>query len=137
MECLTLRSLFDKTAEFADKKVTVGGWVRSNRDSKSFGFLVISDSTFFTPVQVFIASIPGCVFGGASIILYGYIACSGVRMLQQVDLNKPRNLILVSAVLSLGISGLAIGGPEFAISGTALALVFGVVLNLFLKEKKE
>ena len=93
--------------------------------------------SFLTPVQVFIASIPGCVFGGASIILYGYIACSGVRMLQQVDLNKPRNLILVSAVLSLGISGLAIGGPEFAISGTALALVFGVVLNLFLKEKKE
>ncbi|MBR5339450.1 MAG: asparagine--tRNA ligase [Lachnospiraceae bacterium] len=52
MECLTLRSLFDKTEEFADKKVTVGGWVRSNRDSKSFGFLVISDGTFFTPVQV-------------------------------------------------------------------------------------
>jgi asparaginyl-tRNA synthetase len=49
---LTLRSLFDKTEEFADKKVTVGGWVRSNRDSKSFGFLVISDGTFFTPVQV-------------------------------------------------------------------------------------
>ena len=48
MECLTLRSLFDKTEEFADKKVTVGGWVRSNRDSKSFGFLVISDGTFFT-----------------------------------------------------------------------------------------
>ena len=52
MDCLTLKSLFDKTEEFADKKVTVGGWVRSNRDSKSFGFLVISDGTFFTPVQV-------------------------------------------------------------------------------------
>ena len=52
MECLTLRSLFEKTEEFADKKVTVGGWVRSNRDSKNFGFLVISDGTFFTPVQV-------------------------------------------------------------------------------------
>ena len=52
MECLTLRRLFEKTEEFADKKVTVGGWVRSNRDSKSFGFLVISDGTFFTPVQV-------------------------------------------------------------------------------------
>ena len=52
MECLTLKSLFEKTEEFADRKVTVGGWVRSNRDSKSFGFLVISDGTFFTPVQV-------------------------------------------------------------------------------------
>ena len=92
--------------------------------------------SFLTPVQAFIAGIPRCVFAGAAIILYGYIACSGVRMLQQVDLNKPKNLILISAVLSLGISGLAIGGADFAISGTALALVFGVILNLILREKK-
>ena len=91
---------------------------------------------FLTPVQAFIASIPSCVFGGAAIILYGYIACSGVRMLQHVDLNEQKNLIMVSSVLSLGISGLAVGGTTFALSGTALALVFGVVLNLVLKEKE-
>lgn len=90
---------------------------------------------FLAPVQAFIASIPSCVFGGAAIILYGYIACSGVKMLQQTDLNNQKNLILVSSVLSLGISGLAVGGTTFALSGTALALVFGVVLNLLLKEK--
>lgn len=88
------------------------------------------------PVQAFIASIPSCVFGGAAIILYGYIACSGVKMLQGVDLNNQKNLIMVSSVLSLGISGLAIGGATFALSGTALALVFGVVLNVMLKEKE-
>ena len=93
--------------------------------------------SFLTPVQLFIASIPSCVFAGAAIILYGYIACSGIRMLQQVDLGNAKNMILISAVLSLGISGLAIGGEDFAISGTALALVFGVFLNLILKEKKE
>ena len=90
---------------------------------------------FVQPVQAFIQSIPSCVFGGAAIILYGYIACSGVKMLQQINLNEQKNLIMVSSVLSLGISGLAVGGTTFALSGTALALVFGVVLNLILKEK--
>lgn len=93
--------------------------------------------SFFTPVQAFIASIPSCVFGGAAIVLYGFIACSGVKMLQQVDLNNQKNLIMVSSVLSLGISGLAVGGATFALSGTALALVFGIALNLILKEKQE
>lgn len=90
---------------------------------------------FVQPVQAFIQSIPSCVFGGAAIILYGYIACSGVKMLQKIDLNEQKNLIMVSSVLSLGISGLAVGGVNFALSGTALALVFGIILNLILKEK--
>lgn len=88
------------------------------------------------PVQIFIASIPSCVFGGAAIILYGYIACSGVKMLQKVDLNEQKNLIMVSVVLSLGISGIVIGGTTLAISGTALALVVGVILNIILKNKE-
>ena len=91
---------------------------------------------YLVPVQAFIASIPSCVFGGAAIILYGYIACSGVKMLQQTDLSNQKNLIMVSSVLSLGISGLAIGGTTFALSGTALALVFGVVLNLILRDQQ-
>lgn len=88
---------------------------------------------FIQPVQAFIQSIPNCVFGGCALILYGYIACSGVKMLQQVNLNNQKNLITVSAVLSLGISGIAIGGTTFALSGTALALIFGVILNLILR----
>lgn len=91
---------------------------------------------FLGPVQAFIQSIPSCVFGGAAIILYGFIACSGVKMLQRVDLNIQRNLILVSATLSIGISGIVLGGETFNLSATALALVIGVILNLVLKEKK-
>ena len=91
---------------------------------------------FFNPVQVFINSIPSCVFGGAAIILYGFIACSGVKMLQGVDLNNQKNLVIVSSVLSIGISGIAIGGKNFAISGTALALIVGIIFNLILKEKE-
>lgn len=97
--------------------------------------LMMCALSFVQPVQAFIQSIPSCVFGGAAIILYGYIACSGVKMLQGIDLNEQKNLIMVSSVLSLGISGLAVGGPGFALSGTALALVFGIVLNLSLKER--
>jgi asparaginyl-tRNA synthetase len=52
MDILTLREIFKNKEQYYDKEVTVGGWVRSNRDSKSFGFLVISDGTFFTPLQV-------------------------------------------------------------------------------------
>lgn len=92
---------------------------------------------FLNPVQAFIASIPSCVFGGAAIVLYGFIACSGVKMLQQIDLNNQKNLIIVSSVLSLGISGLAIGGTTFALSGTALALVFGLILNIILNNEKD
>ncbi len=52
MQVTTLREIFKNRESFYGKEVTVGGWVRSNRDSKSFGFLVISDGTFFTPLQV-------------------------------------------------------------------------------------
>lgn len=90
---------------------------------------------FLGPVQAFIASIPSCVFAGAAIILYGFIACSGIKMLQKTDLNKQKNLIIVSTVLSLGISGLVVGGSTISFSATALGLIVGIILNLVLKEK--
>ena len=90
---------------------------------------------FLAPVQAFIASIPSCVFAGAAIILYGFIACSGIKMLQKTDLNIQKNLIIVSTVLSLGISGLVVGGETMSLSATGLALVIGIILNLVLKEK--
>ena len=90
---------------------------------------------FLAPVQAFIQSIPSCVFAGAAIILYGFIACSGIKMLQKTDLNIQKNLIIVSSVLSLGISGLILGGDTISISATGLALVLGIILNLILKDK--
>lgn len=89
---------------------------------------------FIGPVQAFITSIPSCAFAGAAIILYGFIACSGIKMLQKTDLNIQKNLIIVSTVLSLGISGLVIGGEIISFSATALALIAGIILNIVLKE---
>ena len=90
---------------------------------------------FLAPVQAFIASIPSCVFAGAAIILYGFIACSGIKMLQRTNLNVQKNLIIVSTVLSLGISGLVVGGNTISFSATALALIVGIILNIVLKDK--
>ena len=91
---------------------------------------------FIEPVQAFIASIPSCVIGGGTAcVLYGFISSSGIKLLKDVDLNVSKNLILVSVVLSIGISGIVIGGDVFSLSGTALALVTGIILNLILKEQ--
>jgi len=91
---------------------------------------------FFEPVQAFIASIPSCVIGGGTAcVLYGFISSSGIKMLKNVDLNNQKNLIICSVVMSIGISGITIGNSTFSLSGTALALIVGVILNLILKEK--
>ncbi len=52
MDLVTIRELYKKQEDYIDQKVTVGGWVRSIRDSKTFGFLVVNDGTFFSPLQV-------------------------------------------------------------------------------------
>ena len=91
---------------------------------------------FIEPVQAFIASIPSCVIGGGTaMVLYGFIANSGIRTLQSVDFNNQKNLIISSVVMSLGISGVIVGTDTFHLSGTALALIAGIILNFVLKEK--
>lgn len=89
---------------------------------------------FVGPIQALITSIPSCVFCGAAIILYSFIAISGIKMLQNVDLNDNHNLLVAGVALSLGLSGIVVGGATFALSGTALALIGGVVMNLILKK---
>ena len=92
---------------------------------------------FIEPVQAFVASIPSRVIGGGTaMVLYGFIANSGIRTLQSVDFNNQKNLIISSVVMSLGISGVVVGNDTFHLSGTALALVAGIILNFVLKEKE-
>ena len=91
---------------------------------------------FIEPVQVFIASIPSCVFGGCAMILYGYIACSGLKTLMRnkVDLENNRKLITVSVILTVGVSGVFLFSSSFA--GVSLAMVLGIILNLILRDKE-
>ena len=92
---------------------------------------------FLSPVQALIASIPSCVFGGCAMILYGFIAASGLKTLirAKTDLEDNKNLIVMCAILTIGVSGIYLFSKSFA--GVSLAMVIGVVLNLILKNQKE
>lgn len=92
--------------------------------------------SFFTPFVAFVNTIPTCVIGGICIALYGFIAVSGLRMIQTVDLNDNRNLFVVSAVLVLGIGGLVLNFGAVQISSIATALIVGIIVNLLLRKGK-
>lgn len=107
----------------------------------SVGCMVLS---FFTPFVALINSIPKCVMGGACIALYGFIAVSGLQMIQKVDLGSSKNLFVVSAILVCGIGGLYFGFGSNAITGGALlnitslavALIVGILTNLIVNDGK-
>ena len=92
--------------------------------------------SFIGPVSAFIQSIPSCVFGGCAMILYGFIAASGLKTLitNRVDLNDNKNLVVVSVILTVGVSGIVLFDAAFG--GVALAMVLGVILNLVLRKKE-
>ncbi len=98
--------------------------------------LILVLLSFFSPMQAFINSIPSCVFGGCAMVLYGYIAASGLKTLiaARPNLEDNKNLIVISVVLTVGVSGIFLFHESFA--GVSLAMILGVVLNLILKEKK-
>ena len=52
MELLSVKELFRNSKDYLGKEVIIGGWLRSKRDSKTFGFLVVNDGTYFEPIQV-------------------------------------------------------------------------------------
>lgn len=91
--------------------------------------------SFFTPFVEFVNTIPACVIGGICIALYGFIAVSGLKMLQQVDLGESKNLFVVSSILVTGIGGLTLKFGEIEITGIATALIIGILTNLLVKEK--
>jgi uracil permease len=92
---------------------------------------------FVGPLMTAVQSIPYCVFGGAALILYGFIAISGMKSLQKVDLNKNKNLLVASVILVSGIGGLVLNfGTSFTFTSTALSMILGIILNLILRDKK-
>ena len=96
------------------------------------GAIIIS---FVSPFVAFVNSIPSCVMGGVCMALYGFIAVSGLKMVQTVDLNENRNLFVVSAILIAGIGGLTISFGEITITNVAVALILGIIVNAVLSGK--
>ena len=94
--------------------------------------------SFVSPFIAFLNSIPSCVMGGVCMALYGFIAVSGLKMLQKVDLNLNRNLFVASTILIAGIGGLSLTFGKVTITSIATALILGIIVNTILaKEKAE
>lgn len=92
--------------------------------------------SFVSPFVAFLDSIPGCVMGGVCITLYGFIAVSGLKMLQKVNLEENANLFTASVILIAGIGGMALAIGKVTLTSIACALILGIVVNIVLNRKK-
>ena len=92
--------------------------------------------SFFDPFVTFLATIPNCVMGGVCITLYGFIAVSGLKMIQKVDLGESRNLFVVATILICGIGGLSVSFGKVTLTSIACALILGILVNTILPEKE-
>ena len=94
--------------------------------------------SFVSPLVAFLDSIPPCVMGGVCVTLYGFIAVSGLKMLQPVDLNDNRNLFVASVILIAGVGGLSLSFATkmgtITITTVACALILGIVTNLIVRK---
>lgn len=95
-----------------------------------FAAIICLLASFFAPFVTFLATIPSCVMGGVCISLYGFIAVSGLKMLQKVDLNQNGNLFTVSVILIAGVGGMVVTIGKITITSIACALILGILVNL-------
>ena len=93
--------------------------------------------SFFGPFVTFLASIPNCVMGGVCFALYGFIAVSGLKMVQKVDLNQSKNLFVVSVILIAGIGGLTVSFGKITLTSIACALILGILTNILVSKAKD
>ena len=93
--------------------------------------------SFVGPFATFLSTIPSCVMGGVCIALYGFIAVSGLKMIQKVDLNDNKNLFVVSVILIAGVGGLAVSFGNVTLTEVACALILGILTNLILGGMKK
>ena len=95
-------------------------------------------SAFVAPFVTLLATIPACVMGGVCFTLYGFIAVSGLKMIQKVDLNESNNLFTVSVILIAGVGGMVLNIGGVTLTAVACALILGILVNLLgnIKSKK-
>ena len=93
--------------------------------------------SFISPFVAFLDSIPGCVMGGVCITLYGFIAVSGLKMIQKVNLESNKNLFTASVILITGIGGMAMAIGKVTITSIACALILGIIVNIVLSKGED
>lgn len=92
---------------------------------------------FLSPFVAFVNSIPSCVMGGVCMALYGFIAVSGLKMIQKVDLEQNKNLFVVSVILIAGIGGMTLTFGKVTLTSIACALILGILTNLLVSRKAD
>lgn len=93
--------------------------------------------SLLTPLVAFLSTIPSCVMGGVCVALYGFIAVSGLKMFQTVDLNKNKNLFVASVILITGVGGMVLKFGAVEIRTVACALILGILTNVMLSKEKD
>ena len=115
------------------------GCVAITRNASVYSILVASFLAiiiaFISPFVALLDSIPACVMGGVCMTLYGFIAVSGLKMIQKVDFEDNRNLFTVSVILIAGIGGLTLSFGSVTITAVACALILGIIVNALPKKK--
>ena len=94
-------------------------------------------ASFVGPFVTFLATIPSCVMGGVCIALYGFIAVSGLKMIQKVDLEDNKNLFVVSVILIAGVGGMTLSFGQVTITEVACALILGILARVLVSFKKD
>ncbi len=94
-------------------------------------------ASFFAPFVTFLATIPSCVMGGVCMTLYGFIAVSGLKMIQDVDLGENKNLFVVAVILIAGVGGMTLTFGKITITSIACALILGIIVNVVVSSHKD
>ncbi len=94
---------------------------------------------FLGKFTALVSTIPNAVLGGVALLLYGFIAVNGLKVLieNRIDFSKSRNVIIASSMLVLGLGGAIVTIGNVTISGMCLAAIVGILLNLFLPKDKD
>ena len=91
--------------------------------------------SLISPLVAILETIPSCVMGGVCVALYGFIAVSGFKMFQTVDLNKNKNLFVASVIFITGVGGMVVSFGAVEIRTVACALILGILTNLMLSKE--
>ncbi|WP_296706903.1 uracil-xanthine permease family protein [Treponema sp. UBA7570] len=92
--------------------------------------------SLISPLVAFLETIPNCVMGGVCVALYGFIAVSGFKMFQKVDLNINKNLFVASVIFITGVGGMVVKIGAVEIRTVACALILGILTNILLGGNK-
>ena len=93
--------------------------------------------SLISPLVALLETIPSCVMGGVCVALYGFIAVSGFKMFQTVDLNKNKNLFVASVIFITGVGGMVVSFGAVEIRTVACALILGILTNLMLSREAD